>query len=226
MDTSSEPRAEPRQARPARYPFDLVDVWHTRDGARVLIRPVHPQDLELAQAFVRELSPESRYNRFHGAVKELTPVMAHWATHVDYDRHMALIAVVYADELQREGREIEIGAARYAVSADGETAEFAVAVADAWQGRGVGARLLRGLIEVAARRGLRWMEGDVLATNRGMRALARKLGFQGRARGGEARLVRVSRILRSEDARNGARGAARAGWRGLFGMLRAGPISA
>jgi acetyltransferase len=221
MQASSKPRAEPRHAWPARYPFDLVDVWHTRDGERVLIRPVHAQDLELVQAFVRELSPESRYNRFHGAVKELTPGMARWATHVDYDWHMALIAVVY-----QEGREIEIGAARYAVSADGETAEFAVAVADAWQGRGVGARLLRGLIEVAARRGLRWMEGDILATNRGMRALARKLGFQSRDRGGEARLVRVSRILRSEDARSTAHVAARAGWRGLFGMLRAGPSSA
>ncbi len=222
METSSEPRAEPRQAEapPVRYPFDLVDVWHTRDGERVLIRPVHPQDLDLVQTFVRELSPESRYNRFHGAVKELTPGMARWATHVDYDRHMALIAVVY-----REGREIEIGAARYAVSADGETAEFAVAVADAWQGRGVGDRLLRGLIEVAARRGLRWMEGEILATNRGMRALARKLGFQSRARSGEARLVRVSRILRSEDARSGARGTERAGWRDLFGMLRVRPFS-
>ena len=205
----------------ARYPFDLVDVWHMRDGARVLVRPVHPQDLELAQAFVRNLSPESRYNRFHGAVKELTPGMARWATHVDYDRHMALIAVVYV-----EGREVEIGAARYAVGADGETAEFAVAVADAWQGHGVGARLLRGLIEVAARRGLRWMEGDVLATNRGMRNLARKLGFQSRDRGGEARLVRVSRILRSEDARSTARIAARPGWRGVLGLLRAGLSSA
>lgn len=226
MEASSNPRADPRHALPARYPFDLVDVWHTSDGERVLIRPVHAQDLELVQAFVRELSPESRYNRFHGAVKELTPGMARWATHVDYDRHMALIAVVFADGNQQDGREIEIGAARYAVSADGETAEFAVAVADAWQGRGVGARLLRGLIEVAARRGLRWMEGDVLATNRGMRALARKLGFQSRARGGEARLVRVSRMLRSEDARSAARVAARPGWRGLFGMLRAGPSSA
>lgn len=221
METPFAPRAESRPSLPVRYPFDLVDVWHARDGERVLIRPVHAQDLELVQAFVRELSPESRYNRFHGAVKELTPGMARWATHVDYDRHMALIAVIY-----RDGREIEIGAARYVVGRDAETAEFAVAVADAWQGRGVGARLLRGLIEVAARRGLRWMEGEILATNRGMRALARKLGFQSRAGGREARLVKVSRILRSEDARQDARGATRAGWRGWFGMLRAGPTSA
>jgi acetyltransferase len=204
-----------------RYPFDLVDVWHTPDGERVLVRPVHPQDLELARAFVRDLSPESRYNRFHGAVSELTPRMARQATHVDYDRHMALIAVVYVD-----GREVEIGAARYAVDADGETAEFAVAVADAWQGRGVGERLLCGLISVAARRGLRWIEGDVLAANRGMRALARKLGFQGRTRGADARLVRVSRLLREEDARAAACAAPRAPWWDAARLFRALPASA
>jgi acetyltransferase len=205
----------------ARYPFDLVDVWHTRDGARVLVRPVHPQDLELAQAFVRDLSPESRYNRFHGAVKELTPGMARRATHVDYVRHMALIAVVYVED-----REVEIGAARYAVGADGETAEFAVAVADAWQGRGVGERLLRDLITVAARRGLRWIEGDILAGNRGMRALARKLGFQSRTRGGDAQLVRVSRLLRTQDSHAAARRPTGGRWRDLLRMFRASPVLA
>jgi acetyltransferase len=199
---------------PARYPFDLVDVWHARDGSRVLVRPVHPQDLELVRTFVRELSPESRYNRFHGALAELSPRMARWATHVDYDRHLALIA-----------REVQVGAARYVVQGDGETAEFAVAVADAWQGRGVGARLLHGLIAVAAQRGLRWIEGDVLESNRGMRALARKLGFQGRARGGDARLVRVSRLLRPEDAAEQAATAKVGGWRDLLRFLRPGAFA-
>lgn len=179
-----------------RYPFDLVDVWHARNGERVLIRPVHPQDLELACEFVRELSPESRYNRFHQPLNELTPQMARWATHVDYERHLALIAVVY-----RDGRETEIGVARY-VTADGdpETAEFAVAVADRWHGQGVAERLLRGLIESAARKGLRWLQGDVLADNRAMLALARKLGFQASSRRGDGRLVNVSRRVSEQDA--------------------------
>ena len=202
----------------ARYPFDLVDVWHARNGERVLVRPVHPLDLELAQAFVRELSPESRYNRFHGAIKELTPGMARWATHVDYDRHMALIAVVY-----RDGREIEIGAARYVVRADGETAEFAVAVADAWQGQGLGARLLAGLVEIAARRGLSWMEGEILASNRGMLGLARKLGFDYRRPHRDVRLVTASRRLRAQDARGTE--PALSGWRGLLRTLRLSGLS-
>jgi acetyltransferase len=196
----------------ARYPFDLVDVWHARNGERMLVRPVHPQDLELARAFVRELSPESRYNRFHGALKELTQGMARWATHVDYDRHMALIAVRY-----RDGQEVEIGAARYVVRADGETAEFAVAVADAWQGQGVGVRLLSDLMRVAASRGLRWMEGEVLASNRGMLALARRLGFDYRKPHRDARLVTVSRRLREQDA--GTKHAL-SGWRELLRTLR------
>ena len=209
------------EALHARYPFDLVDLWHARNGERVLLRPVHPQDLELVQAFVRELSPESRYNRFHGAIKELTAGMARWATHVDHDRHIALIAVVY-----RDGREIEIGAARYVVGADGETAEFSVAVADAWQGQGLGARLLARLIEIAAQRGLRWIEGDVLASNRGMLALARRLGFDYRKPHRDARLVKVSRRLREQDARGASPRAPRPAWQDLFRMLRAGLSSA
>ena len=209
------------EALHARYPFDLVDVWHARNGARVLLRPVHPQDLELVQAFVRELSPESRYNRFHGAIKELTAGMARWATQVDYDRHIALIAVVY-----RDGRETEIGAARYVVGADGETAEFSVAVADAWQGQGLGARLLARLIEIAAQRGLRWIEGDVLASNRGMLALAHRLGFDYRKPHRDVRLVKVSRRLREQDARGASPRVPRPAWQDLFRRLRAGLSSA
>jgi acetyltransferase len=195
-----------------RYPFDLVDVWHARDGERVLIRPVHPQDLELAREFVRELSPESRYNRFHQPLNDLTPQMAKWATHVDYQRHMALIAVVY-----RNGREVEIGAARYVVRGeDAETAEFAIAIADRWHRRGVAERLLRGLIAVAARRGIRWLEGDVLASNRGMLELARKLGFQSRKPRSDARFVTVSRRVTAQDADAASRVPARGGWLGLL----------
>ena len=75
----------------------------------------------------------------------------------DYDRHFALIAEVFCD-----GREVEIGVARYVVADREECAEIAVEVADARQRQGAGERLLGGLIQVAARRGLRWLEGEVL----------------------------------------------------------------
>ena len=96
--TGNDP--DPAMTQQHRYPFELVDVWQARNGERVLVRPVHPQDTELARAFVRELSPASRYNRFHQPLNDLTPEMARWATHVDYERHFALVAAVF-----RDGRE-------------------------------------------------------------------------------------------------------------------------
>jgi acetyltransferase len=178
-----------------RYPFELVDVWHARNGERVLVRPVHPQDTEIACEFVRELSPASRYNRFHQPLGELTPAMAHWATHVDYERHFALIAEVF-----RDGREVEIGVARYVVTDTAESAEMAIAVADGWQRQGVGERLLCGLMQVAAQHGVRWMEADVLKPNVGMLALSRRLGFRVRRSSQDPLTVRVERLLAPDDA--------------------------
>jgi acetyltransferase len=179
-----------------RYPFEWVDVWRARGGERVLIRPVHPQDAELAMRFVRELSPSSRYNRFHQPLRELTPAMARWATDVDHDRHIALIAEVFQD-----GQEVEIGVARYVVGDAGDVAEIAVAVADAWQRQGVGERLLHGLVQIAARRGLAWLEGEVLKDNAGMLALARRAGFAVRsARSGLT--VKIDRRITPADAAN------------------------
>ena len=177
-----------------RYPFELVDVWQTRRGERVLIRPVHPQDAELAREFVRGLSPASRYDRFHQPLADLTPAMARWATHLDYDRHFALIAEVFGD-----GREVEIGVARYVVADRDKSAEVALAVADAWRRQGVGERLLRGLIQVASRRGLDWLEGEVLTTNERMLALARKVGFQVRSRRRSALTVTIDRHVGTAD---------------------------
>ena len=201
----------------ARYPFELVDVWHTRDGERVLVRPVHPQDAELATRFVRELSPESRYNRFHQPLNELTPAMAQWATRVDHDRHIALIAEVF-----RDGREVEIGVARYVVGDAADTAEVAIAVADAWQRQGVGERLLRGVVQIAARRGLAWLEGEVLKDNAGMLALARRTGFAVRtARRGALTLQIDRRITRADAADGRAAVPARPRVSALFGRLAA-----
>jgi acetyltransferase len=78
---------------------------------------------------------------------------------------------------ESDGREIELGVARYVVDPDGETCEFAIVVADRWQRRGLGGHMLETLIEIARSRGLRWMIGNVLATNEPMLRLARKLGF-------------------------------------------------
>ena len=154
------------------YPADLVTTWQPPQGERVTLRPIRPEDAGIEQAFVRSLSPESRHFRFMDTLRELTPMMLARFTQIDYDREMAFIATI-----AREGQEIEVGVCRYITNPDGSSCEYAVVVADDWQRRGLGRRMMMQLIEVARTRGLRTMIGHVLGSNRAMLDLCQSLGF-------------------------------------------------
>lgn len=170
------------------YPAYLVHSVTLADGATLVIRPIAPDDAEIEQEFVRNLSAESRYLRFMESLHELSPRMLAHFTQIDYDRHMALVAVTPCS-----GR--EVGVARYIVAPDNAECEFAVAVADSWQRKGVGIHLMDALMSVARGRGLTRMHGDVLAGNLGMLALTRRFGFRVLRHTDDARLVRVEALL-------------------------------
>jgi acetyltransferase len=171
------------------YPAHLVRSATLADGASLVIRPIRPADAEIEQEFVRNLSAESRYFRFMDALRELSPPMLSHFTSVDYDRHMALVAVSVTP------RETEVAVARYVVGPDDRSCEFAIVVADAWQRRGVGTLLMGALMDAARRRGLRLMYGEVLASNHKMLDLMRRLGFQVVRSPADARVVRVEADL-------------------------------
>jgi acetyltransferase len=107
------------------------------------------------------------------SLQELTPEMLVRFTQIDYDLEMALIAVV-----SQGGQEREVAVARYVTNPDRRSCEFAIVVADAWHRKGIGHRLMQRLIEIARARGLDAMEGEVLAQNTEMLALAAALGFR------------------------------------------------
>lgn len=159
-----------------RYPTHLIQSLVLANGRRVTLRPVLPQDDALECAFVAALSSQSRRNRFHGAVNGLAAAQAARMTCVDYHEHMAFVATVVEGEGADE-HEVLVADARYAITADRETAEFAVVVADAWAGLGLARRLLALLGQCARRAGLRWLRGEVLAANHAMLALMRRCGF-------------------------------------------------
>ncbi|WP_324779080.1 bifunctional acetate--CoA ligase family protein/GNAT family N-acetyltransferase [Thiobacillus sedimenti] len=155
------------------YPAHLVSRWQLPGGENVVIRPIRPEDAELTQAFVRGLSAETKYFRFMDAVRELTPVMLARLTQIDYSREMALLALAELD-----GREVELGVARYSINPDGRSCEFALVVGDAWQKQGIGHKLMDVLMDVARSKGLEAMEGEVLRSNRPMLKLVEALGFR------------------------------------------------
>jgi len=154
------------------YPTDLVQQWELTDGTSITIRPIRPEDALIERDFVNGLSEQSRYFRFMYALQEITPAMLSRFTQIDYDREMALIATIEKDDAEKQ-----IGVARYVTMLGEESCEFAIVVADNWQGRGLATRLLKTLIEIARDRRLRFMEGVVLRENHNMLSLAESIGF-------------------------------------------------
>jgi RimJ/RimL family protein N-acetyltransferase len=143
-----------------------------RDGTRLRVRPIRPSDREaLANEFER-LSPESRRRRFLAPKPQLSEAELRRLTEVDHRSHEALVAIE-----AESGRGVAV--ARYA----GEPAasEFAITVADDWQGRGIGSALSRRLLHRAREEGVTVLEATVLAENQASRALLRGLGFRVRA---------------------------------------------
>jgi acetyltransferase len=159
-------------------------------GIEYRIRPIDKGDAGRERAFIMSLSPESRFQRLMYTLREPSAEFVARLVNVDQHRDMALVAVL------GEGNDEKIiGVARYAGDADGRDCEFAVAVADEWQCRGIGTTLTKLLFEYAAREGFRSIYGTVLASNQRMLELAEWLGLRVETRVGGQTTVRASRRL-------------------------------
>jgi len=137
------------------------------------LRPLRPEDVDIETDFVRGLSAETRHSRLLGGARAITREYMEELTRVDYRRDMALAAVTMIHD-----RETLIAVARYVLEPAGKHCEFAIVVADAWQGRGIGRRMMEKLIGIARDSGLQAMYGDILSMNVHMLALLRRLGFR------------------------------------------------
>jgi len=169
------------------YPVDLVGEHVLYDGTRIVIRPIRPEDAEREREFVNGLSERSRYLRFMHILKSITPQMVARFTQIDYDREMALIAVMPGEEHDRQ-----IGVARYVTYPDGRNCEFAIVIGDDWHKKGIATELLRRLVDVARDRRLERMDGVVLRENEGMLKLAGDLGFEQHDEPDDPQIVHVS----------------------------------
>ena len=153
------------------YPATLIDVRTLRDGTRLTLRPVLPQDGLLLAELVARLSPSARRNRFHGAV-HFSAERAQRMSCIDYDREFAFVVTTRDAATERV-----IADARYCVDGDAQGAEFALMVDERWQRRGLGGWAMAALREAALEAGLHWLHGEVLSTNLPMLALMRRCGL-------------------------------------------------
>ncbi|MGM9424634.1 bifunctional acetate--CoA ligase family protein/GNAT family N-acetyltransferase [Hydrogenophaga sp. MI9] len=163
------------------YPARYEQVWPLRGGGEYTIRPIHPDDAQMLQDLVQGLSAESRYYRFVSSMTELPPSMLSRLTLIDYDREMALVAIHRERKAGEDGEMVEteriVGVSRYITNPDKSSCEFSLVVADDFNGKGLGSRLMLSIMEEARDKGLAEIEGLVLANNPGMLKLMKGLGF-------------------------------------------------
>ncbi len=164
--------------------------WTARDGSAVVVRDIRGDDESLECAFVAGLSRSTSYHRLLSGRTPQPDEIARW-THVDRARERAFVAIE-ADAASRM-----CGVARYVrePDADEPTAAFAIVLADDWQRRGLGMRLMRTLVDAARVDGIVFLTDVTLRSNEAMVAVARRLGFTIGVERGDATLFRLTKRL-------------------------------
>jgi acetyltransferase len=143
------------------YPAEYIEEVTLKDGARVTIRPIRPDDAPLLQEGFKRLSPESIYLRFLEAYNEMTDEQAQEYATVDYQKRMALVGAV-----QEDGEERLVVVARYAlIEKEPGAAEAAIVVRDDYQRRGLGTIAMERLARYARDHGVDYFYGTILMSN-------------------------------------------------------------
>ncbi|TVM14114.1 GNAT family N-acetyltransferase [Oceanidesulfovibrio indonesiensis] len=160
------------------YPRELEVCVTLKDGRRVFLRPIRPEDEPAHWEFLEHVSAEDMRYRFFSNIGELPRTEMAKLTHIDYDREMAFIAKgseVCGDE---SGEEKTLGVVRASTSPDNEVAEFAILIRSDLKRLGLGKQLMQKIIEYCRSRGTHKIVGQALAENAGMVGLAEAVGFE------------------------------------------------
>jgi acetyltransferase len=160
------------------YPTQYVKSWQTKGGIPVTIRPIRPEDEPQVVKFHEPLSEESIYLRYFHLMKLKTRVAHDRLSRIcfiDYNREIALVI----EGKNPETQETEfLGIGRLSKLHGTNEAEFSMIVSDRYQKQGVGAELLRNLVEIGKDEQLKAVSADILLQNKGMQRVCEKLGFK------------------------------------------------
>jgi GNAT superfamily N-acetyltransferase len=155
--------------------FDARTI-ELRDGVKLHIRSIVPEDEPLLHEAVAAMSERTVYFRFFSPIKRMSDALAHRLAVVDYHDRFAIVATTHRPRGVSQKERI-VGVARYDRARDTDVAEVAVAVIDEFQRRGLGSVLLAELARVARGQGIRSFQLIVLPENREMLGLLHKMGW-------------------------------------------------
>ena len=170
------------------YPTQYIGSWKMRDGKKITIRPIRPEDEPLMVTFHQGLSERSVYLRYFSPLKLQQRVAHSRLVRIcfnDYDREIALIA----EERDANGGSQIVGVGRISKLHSTNAAEFAVVVTDRCQRKGLGTELTKRLVEIARNEKLDRLVAYTLRENKEMQQMCKKVGFKVRIPVGESESI-------------------------------------
>jgi acetyltransferase len=173
------------------YPKELEDTITLKDGRRLLLRPVKPEDEPAFQDMFAHMSPEDIRMRFFAPKKSLSHSLAARLTQIDYDREMALILA----DPGFSGKSRIYGGVRISADPDGEKAEYAIMVRSDMAGKGVGPMLMQRIIDYSRQRGIKEIFGEVLRENKPMLKVCEAFNFTRKICPDDPSVVEVRLVL-------------------------------
>ncbi len=165
----------PNQIMPpaqAPYPAQYEETITLRTGEKVFVRPIRPDDEPMMREMFYEFSEQTKYLRYHAALKAMPHNKMQIFCTVDYDTEMALIGLVGPP-----GAEQIIAVSRYMTDAEKRSAEVAFTVQDDWQRKGLGTYFFEKLVKIGVERGIKEFHAYVLVENAGMLKIFHRSGF-------------------------------------------------
>jgi acetyltransferase len=153
------------------YPSQWHRLIEVRNGWRVSVRPIRPEDEPVLHEFLKHVTSQDLRLRFFAPMKEFTHEFIARLTQLDYARAMAFIAF---DDVTNE----MVGVVRIHSDSIYENGEYAILLRSDLKGRGLGWVLMQLIIEYARSEGLKMISGDVLRENTVMLEMCRSLGFE------------------------------------------------
>jgi len=165
----------PNQIMPpsqAPYPAQYEETITTKLDEKIFVRPIRPDDEPMMRDMFYNFSEQTKYLRYHAALKSMPHNKMQVFCTIDYETEMAIVGLT-----GQPGHEEVVGVARYMTDAEGHTAEVAFTVQDAWQRRGLGTYFFNRLVTIGKERGIKTFYAYVLVENSGMLKIFHRSGL-------------------------------------------------